>query len=54
MKKTTKRRLRPWVKATLKFIASFVVICALGFGFLFALAEEHHQRAEYWAEVGGY
>lgn len=52
--KKTKRRLRPWVKNTIKAFASIVAVILLTFGFLFAMAEAHHQRAQYWSEVGGF
>ena len=54
MKKTTKRRLRPWVKATIKGFIGIVAVIALTFGFMCIMTEAHDQRAQYWSEVGGY
>lgn len=52
--KRTKRRLRPWVINTFKTIAFIAVTIMLTFGTMFVMAEAHHQRAEYWSEVGGF
>ena len=55
MKKTkTRRRLRPWVKNTIKGIAFIVVSGAIALGLMCAMTEAHYQRVEYWNEVGGY
>lgn len=51
--KKTKRRLRPWVKNTLKGIAIVACSILLAFGLMFGMAEAHHQRAQYWNEVAG-
>ena len=49
-----KRRLRPWVKNTIKGIAFIVVSCAIAFGLMCGMTEAHYQRAEYWNEVTNY
>ena len=51
--KKTKRRLRPWVKNTLKGIAILTCSVLLAFGRLCIMTEAHYQRAQYWQEVAG-